>query len=142
MFQSGTPPAMTPATAIMASSPPKLRSATRTASPIASVDAASPTSGPDVSVVGGPVGRERLGLAPRALTAVITPLARFEPSPDGPRLTEIVTGLDRAELARRTGLALGDGDAVRVRPELTAEERSVLAELREAVERNRAPLTT
>ncbi len=49
--QSGTPPAMTPATATMASRPPNRRSASSTASVMASADVASATSGTTASSV-------------------------------------------------------------------------------------------
>ena len=90
------------------------------------------------SVVGDPVERRRLGLAPDALRAVITPLARFEPSPDGLVLTEIVEGVDRTRSAGRTGFPIREAATVEVRKPLSDAERETLADLRRHVERNQA----
>lgn len=91
----------------------------------------------EVSVVGDPVERARLGLDPAALVAVITPFARFEPTSDGLVLTEIVAGVSRDELAERTGFALRDGGEVRTRTPLSRDEKDVIAELRALAERSR-----
>lgn len=91
-----------------------------------------------ISVVGDPVERARLGLERDALRAVITPLARFEPSDKGLVLTELAAGADRAAVAERTGFAIVDsGAGVREREPLSAEEREVLSDLRQTVARNR-----
>jgi len=92
----------------------------------------------DISVLGDPVERERLGLHPFALRAVLTPLARFEPTRQGLELTELSEGVDRDEVAERTGFEVHAARQVRTRPGLTDDERAVLAEVREAVERNQA----
>lgn len=84
----------------------------------------------DVSVVGDPVERERLGLDPGALTAVITPLARFEPTRDGLVLTELSPGVAVADVAERTGFAIREAGAVATRPPLSDDEARTLAELR------------
>lgn len=90
-----------------------------------------------VSVVGDPAERERLGMEPHALRAVITPLARFEPGPGGLVLSELAPGWSAAAVAERTGFRLREADEVRVRPELTDAERDAIAELRAIVKRNR-----
>jgi glutaconate CoA-transferase, subunit B len=91
-----------------------------------------------VSVVGDPAKRRQLGLDPHALRAVITPLARFEPSPDGLVLTQIVAGASVDDVASHTGFKLREGDAVREREAVTAEEADVLEALLAAAERNAA----
>jgi glutaconate CoA-transferase subunit B len=89
-----------------------------------------------ISVVGDPARRAQLGLDPNALTAVITPLARFEPSPDGLVLTEVAAGGSVEEVALRTSFEVREGEAVRQRPTVTNEEAEVLDELMAAAERN------
>lgn len=91
-----------------------------------------------LSVLGDPPAREALGMKRDALVAVITPLARFEPSDDGLVLTELVEGLSVEDAQERTGFALRAGD-VRTRSDLTDDEARTLAELRTASERNRRP---
>jgi acyl CoA:acetate/3-ketoacid CoA transferase beta subunit len=91
-----------------------------------------------VSVVGDPVKRAQLGLDPKALTAVITPLARFEPSAAGLVLTEIVAGMTPDELASRTGFELRHEGTIRERPRVTAEEAQILDGLLAAADRNAA----
>lgn len=90
-----------------------------------------------VSVLGDPVAREAAGLGPQALVAVITPLARFEPSRAGLVLTEMVDGMEQAELQERTGFSLRTGGAVARRPPLTDDEVRILGTLRGAADRNR-----
>lgn len=90
-----------------------------------------------VSVVGDPATRSEKGLVPDALTAVITPLARFAPSPDGLVLTERAPGVSMEELAERTGFELRSGGDVAERPPLTDDEAEALAVLRRATEANR-----
>jgi acyl CoA:acetate/3-ketoacid CoA transferase beta subunit len=89
-----------------------------------------------VSVVGDPAARERVGLDPNALTAVITPLARFEPSPDGLVLTETAPGVGIDEVASRTGFELCVARDVRERPAVTAQEAELLDEILAAADRN------
>jgi acyl CoA:acetate/3-ketoacid CoA transferase beta subunit len=90
-----------------------------------------------VSVVGDPVRREALGMDPQALRAVLTPLARFEPSPDGLVLTELEPGWTPAALAERTGFPLRVSDELCDRVKPGDEERRALDALRAAAHRNR-----
>ena len=90
-----------------------------------------------VSVLGDPVARAAAGLAPDSLAAVLTPLARFEPSGDGLVLTEIAPGATVAEVAERTGWPIRADVGVKERPPLSADEAETLAGLRAAIERNR-----
>jgi glutaconate CoA-transferase, subunit B len=92
-----------------------------------------------VSVIGDPVARQAVGLAPDALVAVLTPLARFEPSPEGLVLTEVVPGMTPAEVAAKTGFELRLAATVVERDPLSADEARVLAELRAASDKNRRP---
>jgi acyl CoA:acetate/3-ketoacid CoA transferase beta subunit len=89
------------------------------------------------SVVGDPVARAAIGINPRALDAVITPIARFEPSDAGLVLTEVVPGVSVQDVQEKTGWTLRVADSVGERAPLTGDEASVLAELRAATERNR-----
>lgn len=91
-----------------------------------------------VSVVGDPVRRAELGMAPDALRAVLTPLARFEPSPEGLVLTELEPGWTPAAVAERTGFPVRVSDDLRDREKPTDDERAALDLLREAATRNRA----
>jgi acyl CoA:acetate/3-ketoacid CoA transferase beta subunit len=91
-----------------------------------------------LSVLGDPVAREAAGLAPGALVAVLTPLARFEPSPDGLVLTEIAPQLTVEEVDRRTGWEVRQAAEVTRRRPLSEAEASVLVELRAATEQNRS----
>lgn len=90
-----------------------------------------------VSVVGDPVRRAGLGMDPHALRAVLTPLARFEPSPEGLVLTEVEPGWTPATIAERTGFRLRVSDDLRERAKPGDEERRVLDDLRAAAARNR-----
>ena len=90
-----------------------------------------------LSVVGDPVAREAAGMKRDALVAVITPLARFEPSDDGLVLTELAPGMTRDDVVERTGFALRAAGELRERTALTDEEAAALADLRAAAERNR-----
>ncbi|MBI5104864.1 MAG: hypothetical protein HZB46_07745 [Solirubrobacterales bacterium] len=90
-----------------------------------------------LSVLGDPVARASVGLAPAALVAVITPLARFVPSEDGLVLAELVEGVGEAELQERTGFDIRAAGEVARRVPLGDDERRVLGELRAATERNR-----
>jgi acyl CoA:acetate/3-ketoacid CoA transferase beta subunit len=91
-----------------------------------------------VSVVGDPATRAELGLDPNALTAVITPLARFEPSPAGLVLTEVAPGVSVEEVAARTGFEIQASTAVAQRREVSATEAEILDELLAAADRNAA----
>jgi glutaconate CoA-transferase subunit B len=90
-----------------------------------------------LSVLGDPVARAAVGLAPDALVAVLTPLARFEPSADGLVLTEIAPGTTVAEVAERTGWPIPADMNAKERPPLSADEAETLAQLRAASDRNR-----
>lgn len=89
-----------------------------------------------VSVVGDPVARAAAGLRADALVAVITPIARLEPSPDGLVLTEVAGGCTVSEVRDRTGFPLPVADAVRERPAVREDEAAALAVLRAAAARN------
>ncbi|HEY1510969.1 MAG TPA: hypothetical protein VGF93_18310 [Solirubrobacteraceae bacterium] len=91
-----------------------------------------------LSVLGDPVAREAAGLAPDALVAVLTPLARFEPSRDGLVLTEIAPQSTVEEVNRCTGWELRQAAEVGQRAPLSEAESRVLAELRAATEQNRS----
>jgi len=90
-----------------------------------------------LSVVGDPVARQAAGLTRDALVAVLTPLARFEPSDDGLVLTEVVAGLSADQIQEKTGFAIRARDRLAERSPLTDDEADALAELRAATERNR-----
>ena len=89
-----------------------------------------------ISVLGDPVAREAAGLKRDALVAVLTPLARFEPSDDGLVLTELASGLTVDDVQARTGFAVRAASTVGERAPLGGDEARVLAELRAASERN------
>jgi glutaconate CoA-transferase subunit B len=91
-----------------------------------------------LSVLGDPTARLEAGLKADALVAVLTPLARFEPTPEGLVLTEVIAGLDRADLERRTGFAVREAGCVATREGLGKEEAAVIAELRQAAASNRS----
>lgn len=82
-----------------------------------------------VSVLGDPVARSAAGFPRHALRAVITPLARFEPTDDGLRLAEVAPSSSIDEVAQNTGFTLTITDDVRVRPPLTEQEGDVLNRL-------------
>jgi glutaconate CoA-transferase subunit B len=90
-----------------------------------------------LSVVGDPVARHAVGLKRDALVAVLTPIARFEPSDEGLVLTEVAPGITVEDVGERTGFALRTAAEVTERSPLTDAERAALAELRAAAERNR-----
>jgi glutaconate CoA-transferase, subunit B len=90
-----------------------------------------------VSVVGDPAAREAVGLRSDALVAVLTPLARFEPTHKGLVLTELVAGVTESELQERTGFPVRSAPRVAERAPLADDEARVLAELRTAGDRNR-----
>lgn len=92
-----------------------------------------------VSVVGDPVARAAAGLPPDSLVAVLTPMARFEPSPDGLTLTEVAPGVSVAQIAERTGWPIDPDARPSERRPLSAEEVETLALLRAATETNRRP---
>jgi glutaconate CoA-transferase, subunit B len=92
-----------------------------------------------LSVIGDPVARAAVGLVPDALVAVLTPLARFEPSIEGLVLTERVPGITFEQLAQRTGFELRTAGEVTERAALTDAEATALAGLRAAAETNRRP---
>ena len=90
-----------------------------------------------LSVIGDPVRRRELGMRPDALVAVLTPIARLEPSDDGLVLAEVAPGVTVEDVGRRTGFALAAKEPVKQRAELDTQEAEVLRELRAAVARNR-----
>jgi acyl CoA:acetate/3-ketoacid CoA transferase beta subunit len=90
-----------------------------------------------VTVVGDPVRRKAFGMDPQALRAVLTPLARFEPTPDGLVLTELEPGWTPEAVAERTGFPLQVSADLRDREKPTDEERRALDALRAAAARNR-----
>ena len=90
-----------------------------------------------LSVVGDPVAREAAGLPRDALVAVLTPIARFEPTDDGLVLTEIVPTVTPDVVQERTGFAVRAADEVDERAALTDDEAAALAELRAAADKNR-----
>lgn len=89
-----------------------------------------------LSVLGDPVARATAGLPPDSLVAVITPIARFEPSPDGLVLTEIADGTTIAAVAAQTGFVIRPATTVRTRPPLSADEADGLSVLLAAGARN------
>jgi glutaconate CoA-transferase subunit B len=91
-----------------------------------------------LSVLGDPVAREAAGLARDALVAVVTPLARFEPTDEGLVLTEIADGVTRDELAERTGFAIRQVAEVGRRAPVSPEEAAALDRLEAAGAANRA----
>jgi acyl CoA:acetate/3-ketoacid CoA transferase beta subunit len=91
-----------------------------------------------LSVIGDPVARKAAGLSPNALVAVITPLARFEPSPDGLVLTETAPGMSVEEIDELTGWDVRSAAELREREPLTDAEARALAQLRTAIEKNRS----
>jgi glutaconate CoA-transferase subunit B len=90
-----------------------------------------------VSVLGDPVARAAVGQVRDALVAVITPLARFEPSDGGLVLTELPEGVSREAVGEQTGFPIRSTDELRRRPPLSEQEADALAELRAATEANR-----
>jgi glutaconate CoA-transferase subunit B len=90
-----------------------------------------------ISVVGHPPRRAELGLTADALQAVLTPLARFEPSNEGLVLTETVAGVSVDDVAEQTGFELRVADTVTTRAPLTDTEQTTLAHLRECSAQNR-----
>lgn len=89
-----------------------------------------------ISVLGDPVARAASGLRSDALVAVITPIARFEPTPEGLVLTEVSGGRTPEEVAEATGFAVRRAGEVRERGPLTAQEAGALEVLRAAAARN------
>lgn len=92
-----------------------------------------------LSVLGDPTARAVIGLKADALVAVITPLARFEPSDDGLVLTETAPGLDAADVAAQTGFAIREAPSIRQRTPLSAEEAAAIATLGAAARANTQP---
>jgi glutaconate CoA-transferase subunit B len=90
-----------------------------------------------LSVIGDPVARAALGLREDALVAVLTPIARFEPSLEGLVLTEVLAGLTPEQVQERTGFAIRAAAQVTQRAALTEDESRVLAALRSASDTNR-----
>jgi acyl CoA:acetate/3-ketoacid CoA transferase beta subunit len=86
----------------------------------------------EVSVLGDPEGRARVGLDPAALRAVITPLARFEPSSAGLVLTELAAGVDLDQVAASTGFEIVASPSVSERTPLSALELKAIDELQRA----------
>lgn len=82
-----------------------------------------------ISVLGDPVERAAAGLPANALRAVITPLARFETSEAGLRLTEITPETTVEQLQGRTGFPIQVDPNLRTRPSLQDAERAVLTQL-------------
>jgi glutaconate CoA-transferase, subunit B len=91
-----------------------------------------------ISILGDPVTRRRLGLDERALVAVITPQARFEPTDDGLFVTELAGDTELSKLRELTGFELRTNGEPWRRPPITPEEHAVLAALRETATSNRA----
>lgn len=89
-----------------------------------------------LSVLGDPTARAAIGLKADALVAVITPLARFEPSDDGLVLTEIAPGLTTADVAAQTGFEIRPAPSVRERSRLTAAEGATITTLTAAATGN------
>lgn len=90
-----------------------------------------------VSVLGDPVARAAAGLRREALVAVITPIARFDPTDDGLVLTEVAGGRTPEDVARETGFAVRQAEVVRERAAVTRDEAESLGVLRAAAARNR-----
>jgi acyl CoA:acetate/3-ketoacid CoA transferase beta subunit len=90
-----------------------------------------------VSVLGDPAARAAAGLAPHSLVAVLTPLARFEPSRDGLVLSEIAPGTTAEVVAERTGWPIPADMDVKERAPLSVDEAETLARLRTASDQNR-----
>jgi acyl CoA:acetate/3-ketoacid CoA transferase beta subunit len=82
-----------------------------------------------ISVLGDPEARAAAGLPPHALRAVITPLARFEPSAAGLQLVEVAPGVTLDALAERTGFALAHRTEPRERRPLEEREAAALLHL-------------
>lgn len=82
-----------------------------------------------LSVLGDRAAREAAGMRPDALHALITPLARFEPTDDGLVLAEISPGVTVEDVAERTGFAVRPAEGLRERPAVTTEEASTFAAL-------------
>lgn len=91
-----------------------------------------------LSVLGDPVAREAAGLKRDALAAVITPLARFEPTEDGLVLTEVAPDVTRETVAERTGFSFRSADALRERAPVSADEGAALDALTAAAAARRA----
>lgn len=83
-----------------------------------------------ISVLGDPASRRAVGLRPDALVAVLTPLARFEPSERGLLLTEVTAGQSLDGLAQVTGFPLRIEAEVAERTAMEEPEKRALAELR------------
>lgn len=92
-----------------------------------------------LSVIGDPAARARIGLKADALVAVITPLARFEPSDDGLVLTELAPGCTPADVAAQTGFAVREARTLRERIPLSEEEAAGLSALTAAAAANTDP---
>lgn len=90
-----------------------------------------------ISVVGHPRRRAELGLTANALEAVLTPLARFEPSDEGLVLTETAPGVGVDDVVAHTGFEVRVADHVGTRTPLTEEERTGLHRLRQLYDDNR-----
>lgn len=83
-----------------------------------------------VSIVGDPQRRAQLGYPPGSLRAVLTPLARFDPTPDGLVLTEVACGASVSTVADSTGFEIRVAEKLHERPPVSDEERILLKELR------------
>lgn len=92
----------------------------------------------EISVLGDPRARAGVGLDPDALRAVITPLARFEPSPQGLALTELADGIDLNDVVVNTGFDVVAAPDVARRSPLSAAEAAILNDLRTAAAANAA----
>jgi acyl CoA:acetate/3-ketoacid CoA transferase beta subunit len=91
-----------------------------------------------ISILGDPVARRELGLDERALVAVITPQARFEPTDEGLVVTELAGETDLSDLRQMTGFEVRATGEPQRRPPMTPEEHDALAALRDAATSNRA----
>ena len=82
-----------------------------------------------ISVLGDPAARAAVGLPANALQAVITPLARFEPTSEGLKLTEVAPEVTVDEVQDRTGFAVETLGELRIRQQLSDNERALLIQL-------------
>jgi acyl CoA:acetate/3-ketoacid CoA transferase beta subunit len=91
-----------------------------------------------ISILGDPVARREAGIDGRALVAVVTPKARFEPTDEGLLLTELAGDTTMSALRELTGFEVRVAREPGRRPPITPEEQAVLAELRAAEQTNQA----
>lgn len=82
-----------------------------------------------ISVLGDPEARVAAGLPADSLHAVITPLARFRPGPEGLVVDQLAADASLEEVAERTGFPLRVAEEVTTRPPLEETETEVLERL-------------